>query len=410
MKMKKWMLVTCAVGWMLSVSACEGQQAEDDILESSIIEETGATLNLGEIETEAEDLVTYEEIWYCFKDLDFAIKLPKDVAVQPLDEGDRHTLFLGESKSLTIELRKWDRVSDPSEEALAALVSEVTSEKTELLTVNGKTLVRVNWPHGEVNYYLLAANGDAYSLWITPYVMKEPKVYEKVKRIEENFCDQEALTKEQGGAKAPGKAMDGTEIVSIPCREPEEIDYYLLVDKKHPLPEDYEEKLDLVLWVNSVGDEVWVERTAYKAYLGLKEDMLQKENIDLDLDSAYRSVAYQQDILERFTEKYGAAYAARTVATPGYSEHHTGLAIDLYFRIDGTQVYENEDLVQYPEVWKKIHARLAEHGFILRYPGGKDGTIDYTYEPWHIRYVGVTAAKEIMALPNLSFEDWLKQQ
>ena len=138
--------------------------------------------------------------------------------------------------------------------------------------------------------------------------------------------------------------------------------------------------------------------------------MLQKDGIDLDLDSAYRSVAYQQDILERFTEKYGAAYAARTVATPGYSEHHTGLAIDLYFRIDGTQVYENEDLVQYPEVWKKIHARLAEHGFILRYPGGKDGTIDYTYEPWHIRYVGVTAAKEIMALPNLSFEDWLKQQ
>ena len=118
--------------------------------------------------------------------------------------------------------------------------------------------------------------------------------------------------------------------------------------------------------VNSVGDEVWVERAAYKAYLGLREDVLQKDGIDLDLDSAYRSVAYQQDILERFTEKYGAAYAARTVATPGYSEHHTGLAIDLYFRIDGTQVYENEDLVQYPEVWKKIHTRLAEHGFILR--------------------------------------------
>ena len=398
--MKKWMLAICAVGWLLCFSSCETQREEEDILESSVIVETGKSENPNEKETASENLVAYEETWYYFADLDFALKLPRDVIIQPMDEQDRHTLLIGESESMTVELREWERVSEPKEEALAELVGQVTSQETEVVTVNGKKLIRVNWPHGEVNYYLLAPNGDAYSLWITPYVMKDPEVYGKVKRIEESFCNAEALA----------NAKDGTEIVEIACREPEKIDYYVLVDKKHPLPEDYEGKLDLVLWVNSVGDEVWVERTAYKAYLGLKEDMLQKENIDLDLDSAYRSVAYQQDILERFTEKYGAAYAARTVATPGYSEHHTGLAIDLYFRIDGTEVYENEDLVQYPEVWKKIHARLAEHGFILRYPGGKDGTIDYTYEPWHIRYVGVTAAKEIMALPNLSFEDWLEQQ
>ena len=187
-----------------------------------------------------------------------------------------------------------------------------------------------------------------------------------------------------------------------------QMDNLILVDKTHRLPEDWEEHLDLVMTVNSLNDVIFVERTTYHAYLGLKED-LAKEGIDLDLDSAYRSVAYQQDILERFTEKYGEAYARRTVATPGTSEHHTGLAIDLYFRVDGVEVYENEDLVQYPEVWEKIHAKLAEHGFILRYPNWKNGEVDLTYEPWHIRYVGKPYAEEIMNQPLYSFEEWLEK-
>lgn len=197
------------------------------------------------------------------------------------------------------------------------------------------------------------------------------------------------------------------EVTAIPKKE---IDRFILVDKNHKLPEDWEENLDLIATVNSVGDTVWVERETYEAYLELKKDLMENEGIDLDLDSAYRSVAYQQDIMERFTEKYGAAYAKKTVATPGYSEHHTGLAIDLYFRLDDVEVYENEDLVKYPEVWKRIHAHLAEHGFFLRYPGRDDGTVDYTYEPWHIRYIGVEAATELMSDLSVSFEEWLEKR
>ena len=186
-----------------------------------------------------------------------------------------------------------------------------------------------------------------------------------------------------------------------------QIDYLVLVNSKTPLPEGWEDALDLVSTVNSVGDTVLAERTAYKAYLGLKADLAVNEGIDIDLDSAYRSVQYQQDIMERFTEKYGAAYAARTVAKPGYSEHHTGLALDLYFRLDGVEVYYNEDLVRYPEIWEKIHARLADHGFILRYPD-EDGRVDYSYEPWHIRYVGREVAAELMQDRIITLEDYLQ--
>lgn len=63
--------------------------------------------------------------------------------------------------------------------------------------------------------------------------------------------------------------------------------------------------------------------------------------------------------------------------------------------------------VQYPEIWAKIHAKLADHGFILRYLDGKEAITGYSYEPWHIRYVNdVTIAKEIMD-KGITLEEYL---
>ena len=181
------------------------------------------------------------------------------------------------------------------------------------------------------------------------------------------------------------------------CRKKSGIDYLALVNKLNPLPEGWEDALEIVKVTNSLGDDIEVEKKAYDAYLQLK-DALAKEGVYIDLDSARRSIAAQQDIMDRFIEKYGADYAAKTVATPGYSEHHTGLALDLYLNIDGEDVYLNEDMVQYPEIWAKIHARLADYGFILRYPEDKEHITGYGYEPWHIRYIDdVEKAKEIMS-------------
>ena len=177
--------------------------------------------------------------------------------------------------------------------------------------------------------------------------------------------------------------------------EGEGIDYLVLVNKTHPLPEDWEDNLSTVHITNSLGDDVEVEAAAYDSYLQLKE-ALEQEGVYVDLDSARRSIAEQQEIVDDFTVKYGPAYVAKYVAVPGYSEHHTGLALDLYLNIDGVDVVENEDMVQYPEIWAKIHEKLADYGFILRYLEGKEHITGYGYEPWHIRYVGsADIAKEI---------------
>ena len=184
------------------------------------------------------------------------------------------------------------------------------------------------------------------------------------------------------------------------------IDYMVLVNKLNQLPDGWEDALETTKFTNSVGDEVEVEKKSYDAYLALKEE-LEKEDIHVDLDSARRSVEAQQKIMDDFTKKYGEDYAKKTVAQPGYSEHHTGLALDLYLIVDGKDLTENEDMIQYPEIWAKIHEKLASHGFILRYLKDKEQITGYGYEPWHIRYIDdPDKAAEIMK-KGITLEEYL---
>lgn len=184
------------------------------------------------------------------------------------------------------------------------------------------------------------------------------------------------------------------------------IDYMALVNKTHPLPENWEKELKTVKMTNSVGDEVEVEKKAYDAYLKLKA-ALEKEKVFVDLDSARRSVKDQKRIMDEFTKEYGADYAAKTVAKPGYSEHHTCLALDLYLIIDGKDVVENEDMIKYTKVWAKIHKLLPEYGFILRYLEDKEHITGYGYEPWHIRYIDDEQVAKEITDKGITFEGYL---
>ena len=92
------------------------------------------------------------------------------------------------------------------------------------------------------------------------------------------------------------------------------------------------------------------------------------------------------------------------VAVPGTSEHQLGLAVDLvsseYTGLDERQ----EETGSYQ--WLVKHC--AEYGFILRYPNDKTEITGIIYEPWHFRYVGVEAAREIMD-QGICLEEYLLQ-
>lgn len=103
--------------------------------------------------------------------------------------------------------------------------------------------------------------------------------------------------------------------------------------------------------------------------------------------SAYRSLADQQSIYDSYLAdpNYGEQYVNDYVATPGYSEHHTGLAFDINIRLaDGSYV-----LVRDYENLNTLSSILVSHGFVQRYEDAKSNITKIKNEPWHYRYVGI---------------------
>ena len=177
----------------------------------------------------------------------------------------------------------------------------------------------------------------------------------------------------------------------------DEIDYLVLVNKKYKLPDDYESKVDLINATNYLPSPrtFEIERKAFEYYTQLRNKLLEENNIQIELDSVYRSVKRQQEIWDEFIEKYGEEYTISHVAVPGHSEHHTGLAIDICLVVNGTVIDDNDEMIAQREIFAKIHEKLADYGFILRYPEGKKYITGYDYEPWHLRFVLVDNAKAI---------------
>jgi len=184
-------------------------------------------------------------------------------------------------------------------------------------------------------------------------------------------------------------------------------DYLVLVNKSNLIDSGFVDTIELVEVGTVYDSTAQIEAKALAAYEDLKAALL-NEGVEIGIDSGYRSVEKQEQIMAEFTEKYGEEYAKKTVAVPGTSEHHTGLAIDIVPKVDGEWVVENEDMMKETEVFAVIHEKLAKYGFIIGYPEGKEDITGYSYEPWHLRYVGVSAAKKISA-KGITLEEYLSK-
>lgn len=180
----------------------------------------------------------------------------------------------------------------------------------------------------------------------------------------------------------------------------ERSDYLVLVNKDNKIPDNWEEKVKLIELKNVFNRTIKVEEETLEKYNELRDNLL-KEWIDIELDSAYRSLEKQQDLRENMEEEYWIEYAEKYAALPGYSEHHTWLALDICIKKDEKIIHENHEMIVECEIFEKIHEKLADYWFILRYIEGKEKITGYEYEPWHIRYIwDVDVAREIM-------ENWL---
>jgi D-alanyl-D-alanine carboxypeptidase len=144
----------------------------------------------------------------------------------------------------------------------------------------------------------------------------------------------------------------------------------MIVNKSYSLPSDYNPGLD---------------SEAQAQFNKLSSDAA-KEGLDIWLASGFRSYEYQYEIYNEYVSTYGKEAADTFSARPGYSEHQTGLVIDVNTIDDAFGDTAESD-------W--LAANCYKYGFIVRYPEGKEDITGYKYEPWHIRYLGVETATAV---------------
>ena len=159
----------------------------------------------------------------------------------------------------------------------------------------------------------------------------------------------------------------------------------LLVNASSLLPEDYApaELVDLYGEKRSfqlASSDIRLTREAFGAANRMFEQARQDGVDGFILTSGYRTEGKQRALYENDTDG--------TAAMPGASEHQTGLAFDVTAYCDGGGFEDTEQ-------FRWLEAHCWDFGFILRYPEGKEDVTGLPYEPWHYRYVGVEAAREI---------------
>lgn len=162
--------------------------------------------------------------------------------------------------------------------------------------------------------------------------------------------------------------------------------FLLLINSSHALPSELSYPL------TAEGNKYRMHPIASAAFSDLQKAVLEVTGEELLLRSAYRS-AEEQDLE---WENGGDSIAARA----GYSEHETGLALDVCVSGFGGSSFLKT------RAGRLINDRCYEHGFLIRYPLGKSEVTGFSYEPWHLRYVGVPHAQKIMEA-GLTLEEYL---
>lgn len=186
------------------------------------------------------------------------------------------------------------------------------------------------------------------------------------------------------------------------------MNYLSLVNKQNKIKESYLKNMILSTYTNIFNETISIEKESKEEFIKLKE-YLEKKNIEVGIRDSYRDMNTQKQIYDYYLNKEGIEYCNKYVAIPGYSEHHTGLAIDITIKYNGKFLKDDEELICLDdEKYKEIHKNLSKFGFILRYPKNKEKITGYNYEPWHIRYVGKIPAK-IISENDLTLEEYLNE-
>jgi D-alanyl-D-alanine carboxypeptidase len=178
-----------------------------------------------------------------------------------------------------------------------------------------------------------------------------------------------------------------------------------VVNHTKTIPSDW--TVDLVQLKNNKS----IDRRAYSDLQDMIDDA-RSEGLDPLICSAYRTQEKQQELYDNkvnyflqqgYDETNAKSLAAEIVTYPGMSEHQLGLAADICSV--SNQILDSSQEDTATQQW--LMQNCYKYGFILRYPKDKVDITGISYEPWHYRYVGKEAAKEIYD-KGLCLEEYVK--
>lgn len=195
-------------------------------------------------------------------------------------------------------------------------------------------------------------------------------------------------------------------------------DYRIIVNEQHPYEFGgvYDQLLqdDLVYVADCYGEPTPVEKAAYLAFSQLQAD-LHERGIEIALYSAYRTEADQQWVVDYYGNRKDWSETNK-VMQPGYSEHHTGLVIEYVVwynggdeKADWEWTTVTADRAKDP-YYAPIAAALADHGFIMRYPDGKESVTGVPYEPYELRFVGSSNIARYIAETGVCLEEITQEE
>jgi zinc D-Ala-D-Ala carboxypeptidase len=160
---------------------------------------------------------------------------------------------------------------------------------------------------------------------------------------------------------------------------------WVLVNKQNPLnPVNYIPRLAPL---NLPGVKGSMRPEAAAALQQMFADYHAQSGAQLTVVSPYRSYNTQVSTYASWVSRLGQAQADRQSARPGFSEHQSGLAVDIDTAV-------SEAFGQTPAgIW--LAQNSWKYGFVVRYQQGQEAVTGYEYEPWHFRYVGIPLATEL---------------
>lgn len=226
--------------------------------------------------------------------------------------------------------------------------------------------------------YFLWKNYDAYIKYIDDVYGDKKVDYEKVVSLVNVGANNEPYTHTKKADMSKGNAI--------------------LVNKYTSLPEKYapDDIVEMSNWYAYPNNRI--RKEVYDAFREMF-NAAKEENLTLIVNSSYRSYEEQKEIYDDYDNNRGREYADKYAARPDFSEHQTGLSIDVFAPGSNMSNFESTD------EFKWLSENSYKYGFILRYPKGKEDITGYNYEAWHYRYVGKDLAEKVFE-SGLTYDEY----